>query len=218
MTRIRIADVSNPQLHDFLTRIDFSRGGSRNGEVNSREAADAVRKMGNSASWRADAMNALGTLPTNGAELLSLAGGLGQGTSGVSIRNTNRTSTSNKNDIVIGTNQDRKEVTLTAKGKVAIDGRVYKTAEAYSKACADAAVLAANLDGSDLSAAQLKGLASGLKASVKNSLRSNSKSNKRLFASTMTLLTTLANTTTGRERNAFINTALDGLEAQKNTE
>ena len=56
--------------------------------------------------------------------------------------------------LTLGLNAAGKEVSLTAEGKVAIDGKVYKTAAAYSKACGDAALLSASLDGSKLSVAE----------------------------------------------------------------
>jgi hypothetical protein len=231
MTSIRISDISNPKVHDFLTHIDRSRGAEHNGLVNSREAAATVRKIANSSAWRAEANNALGTVPTSGAELMRLATSIEARTSGVSLRPRSVSSTTESganrtahNGLSLGYNASDKEVSLTPHGRVAIDGKVYKTAAAYSKACKDAALLSSNLDGSGLTSAQLSGLLTGLKASLATSLKGGGKSKnaKRLFSATMTLLTRLAKTTTGSERDAsqqaFINTALSGLAGQKDQE
>ena len=190
MTSIKLAHIAGPKVRSFLTRIDRARNSNRNGIVTNTEAAQAARSIKKNYSWKKDSIETFGRQPKSGADILRLAS--------VHLKAPTSTgstlSRTSSGSIDFGDAFKGKSLQLTKDGQLRLNGKGITSRAQLSRALQQAATLLSSNSLEGINISSLRSIARGINKQLESSLKTSPtyKSSKRLYASSMSILLSLA--------------------------
>ena len=219
---IKIADIADPKIADFLGTIDRSRAAKRDGEISRSEANMAARRLKRDSKWRKAAEDAFGVAPRTGAEVMRFVERPPR--EEALERILALSAVAGRAEMVAGGRGQGAELadglSITRGGRIAVDGVLPRDLGSLSEAVYGAAKHAGALADADLNQTTRRRLFGTLSDAITVAQTGRrSAAREQLFAGALTLMMQLARSVDdGDLRMAIVDRVLQAITREEDPE